>query len=54
MDELSGKLKEKLESNRDIAFFSKQLATILCDFENTLPQRFEYKGPDYASPWPRF
>lgn len=46
IDELSGKLKEKLEENKDNAFMSKELATILTkgDLEITLKE-CEYDYP---------
>ena len=46
IDELSGKLKEKLETNKDNAFMSKELATILTkgDLEITLKE-CEYDYP---------
>lgn len=36
-DKLKGKLKEKVENNKDMAILSKQLATIICD----VPVEFE-------------
>lgn len=49
-DELKGKLKERIESSKDIALFSKQLATIHTDFENEIQlDALHYLGPDYES-----
>lgn len=46
-DDLKGKLKEKVETYREQALFSKELATIVTTFENTLNvDDFEYKGPN--------
>ena len=45
--DLKGKLKEKVETYREQALFSKELATIVTNFENTLAiDDFEYKGPN--------
>ncbi|MGL4662252.1 MAG: DNA polymerase I [Culicoidibacterales bacterium] len=48
LDSVKGKLKEKLEQNKDLAFMSKELATIICDMEvpYTLDE-LEYKEPDF-------
>lgn len=46
-DELKGKLKEKMTEYHDQAIFSKELATIVTDFDNKLSiDNIEYKGPD--------
>ncbi len=48
IDNLKGKLKEKIENNKDIAIFSKNLATIKTDFDNTIDiNKTEYTGYDY-------
>ena len=45
--DLKGKLKEKIETYREQALFSKELATIVTNFESTLAiDDFEYKGPN--------
>jgi DNA polymerase-1 len=47
-DELSGKLKERIVESKDIAFFSKKLATIHRDFFNPLEvEKLIYNGPNY-------
>ena len=33
IDEFKGKQREKLEANRDVAFLSRQIATIVCDLD---------------------
>lgn len=46
-DEIKGKLKEKIEENKDLAIFSKDLATIVTDFDNHIDlEKAEYKGYD--------
>ncbi len=46
--ELKGKLKERIETSKEVAFFSKQLATISTDFENQIViENLEYTGPDF-------
>lgn len=46
-DSLKGKLKEKIELNRDLAIFSKELATIVTDFKTDLTiDNLEYTGPN--------
>lgn len=48
IEQVKGKLKEKLELNKELAFMSKELATIICDME--VPYRLEeleYKEPDF-------
>ncbi len=46
-DELTGKLKEKVETYADQAVFSKELATIVTDFETTLSlDKMAFKGYD--------
>ena len=45
IDEVKGKLKEKLEINKEKAIFSKKLATIETDFDNTINfSKTEYQG----------
>jgi len=45
--DLKGKLKEKVEEFHEQALFSKELATIVTDFENLLIlDELEYKGPN--------
>ena len=45
IDEIKGKLKEKLIEHHDIAKFSKKLATILTDFKNDIEiDKTEYRG----------
>jgi len=45
--ELKGKLKERIEENREIAFFSKKLATIVTDFSNNIEiEKTKYNGFD--------
>ena len=46
IDEIKGKLQEKLISDKDMAFFSKQLATIYCD----VPLEAEFKDMHYKGP----
>lgn len=48
IEQVKGKLKEKLEQNKELAFMSKELATIICDMEvpYTLNE-LEYKDPDF-------
>jgi len=44
---LKGKLKEKIEDNKELAIFSKKLATIETQFENTMDiSKTEYTGYD--------
>ncbi len=44
-DELKGKLKERIEDNKDVARLSKQLATIVTDFDNDIDiEKAEYHG----------
>jgi DNA polymerase-1 len=46
-DKLKGKLKEKIENNKESAIFSKKLATIYTDFDNEINMAdTEYKGFD--------
>ncbi|MBN2881769.1 DNA polymerase I, partial [Candidatus Woesearchaeota archaeon] len=45
VNEVKGKLKDKLVENKEIAFFSKKLATITTDFDNQIEiAKSEYKG----------
>ncbi len=45
VDDLSGKLKERIAENKDIAEFSKKLATIITDFDSEIElEKTEYKG----------
>ncbi|QLY39354.1 DNA polymerase I [Hujiaoplasma nucleasis] len=45
IDDLKGKLKERIEEGKDLAVFSKELATIKCDFDNQMNIKdSEYKG----------
>ncbi len=45
--ELKGKLKERIEENKEIAFFSKKLATIVTDFNNNIEiEKTKYNGFD--------
>lgn len=47
IDSISGKLKEKLVENKEVCFFSKELATIKTDFDNEIDiDKAEYKGFD--------
>ena len=47
INQIKGKLKEKLEDNREKAFYSKKLATIETDFENNIEfNKTEYLGYD--------
>jgi DNA polymerase-1 len=47
LDSVKGKLKEKLETNKEQAFFSKKLATITTDFTNEIDiNKSEYLGYD--------
>ncbi len=47
IDEVKGKLREKLEINKEKAIFSKKLATIETDFDNTIDfTKTEYQGYD--------
>lgn len=47
VEQLKGKLKERIENNKEVAIFSKELATIKCDFDNDLDiNKAEYKGYD--------
>lgn len=44
---IKGKLKEKIEDNKELALFSKKLATIKTQFENTIDiTKAEYTGYD--------
>jgi DNA polymerase-1 len=46
-DKLKGKLKERIENNKEKAIFSKKLATIDTDFDNEIDlEKTEYKGFD--------
>ncbi|HPJ24095.1 MAG TPA: DNA polymerase, partial [Bacillota bacterium] len=46
-DQISGKLKERIIENKDLALFSKNLATIVTDFDNTIKlEQTEYTGYD--------
>ena len=45
-DELKGKLKEKIEANKDLGVLSKQLATILLD----VPVQFNAKDYELSQP----
>ncbi len=48
IDKLSGKLKETLEKNQELAFLSKDLATIVCDLDLGFKlEEFRLKEPDY-------
>ena len=49
VEELSGKLKEKLIAGTDSAVFSKELATILTDFPNPLGESHPVKPLDYEA-----
>ena len=47
IDDIKGKLKEKLELNKEKAIFSKKLATIETDFDNKIDfEKTEYLGYD--------
>ncbi|MFA7076082.1 MAG: 5'-3' exonuclease H3TH domain-containing protein, partial [Candidatus Izemoplasmatales bacterium] len=47
VDEIKGKLRDKLVDNKEIAFFSKKLATIETDFENHIElEKSIYHGPN--------
>lgn len=47
IDQLSGKLKEKIVNNKEVAFFSKDLATIKTDFNNDIDiEKSKYQGYD--------
>ncbi len=47
VESISGKLKEKIAANVDVARFSKRLATIVTDFPNTLTvDMCRFRGPD--------
>ena len=47
IENIKGKLKEKLVDNKEVAFFSKELATIKTEFTNDINiERTEYKGYD--------
>ena len=47
VEEIKGKLKDKLVDNKEVAFFSKRLATIQLDFDNDIDiNKSEYKGYD--------
>lgn len=47
IDDLKGKLKERFIEHKDLAYFSKKLATIMTDFENDIEmEKTEYKGFD--------
>lgn len=48
IEKIKGKLKEKLEANKDLAFMSKELATIICDMDVpfTLAE-LEYREPEF-------
>jgi DNA polymerase-1 len=47
IDSITGKLKEKLVNNKEICFFSKELATIKTNFDNKIDiDKAEYKGFD--------
>ena len=48
IDELKGKMKEKLETGKEDAFFSKELATIYCDMD--LPIAVEDLKYDFYQP----
>lgn len=48
VEHIKGKLKEKLELNKELAFLSKELATIICDMD--VPYGLEelvYKEPEF-------
>lgn len=52
IDQIQGKLKEKLENGKDMAFLSKQLATIKCDVDlsytlDELQTKFPYSNKVY-------
>ncbi len=47
IDEINGKLKEKIAENKDTAFASKKLATIMTDFDNDINiEKAIYQGYD--------
>ncbi|MFA5006077.1 MAG: DNA polymerase I [Candidatus Izemoplasmatales bacterium] len=47
VDGISGKLKEKIAANVEVARFSKRLATIVTEFSNSLSSsKLEYRGGD--------
>ncbi|MCK4551949.1 MAG: DNA polymerase I, partial [Tenericutes bacterium] len=47
IDQIKGKLKEKLETNKEMAMFSRKLATIETDFDNDIDYlKSEYTGYD--------
>jgi len=47
-DKISGKLREKLIENKELAVFSKKLATIITDFDNRIDvEKTEYIGYDH-------
>jgi DNA polymerase I len=47
IDQLTGKLKEKIANNKEVAFFSKDLATIKTDFNNDIDiEKSKYQGYD--------
>ena len=48
LDELKGKMKEKLELGKEDAFFSKELATIYCDMD--LPVQIDDLKYDFFQP----
>ncbi|MGD9760891.1 MAG: DNA polymerase I [Candidatus Izemoplasmatales bacterium] len=50
LEEVKGKLKDKLFENKEKAFFSKQLATIKTEFTNTIDiNKSKYIGPNEDS-----
>ncbi len=50
VEQLSGKLKEKIETFREQAIFSKELATIVTDFENNIKiENIIYNGSNYEN-----
>ncbi|MBE6145542.1 MAG: DNA polymerase I [Firmicutes bacterium] len=50
IDEIKGKMKEKLETDKENAFISKEIATIYRDVPlNVNLDDVVYKGPDYVS-----
>ena len=50
IDEIKGKMKEKLEADKENAFISKEIATIYRDVPlNVKLDDVIYKGPDYVS-----
>ena len=46
LDKVSGKLKEKIESNKDLGLLSKKLATIITD----VPVKFKEKDFEFSKP----